>query len=517
MSIIDRLMRLRTLRLLLAACLAFAIAVGLDARPIRTVTILHFNDVYEITPVEAGKSGGLARVAAVRARLKRQHPELLTVLAGDYLSPSALGTARVNGQRLAGRQMVAVLNVLGLDWATFGNHEFDVSEADFHQRLAESRFHIVSSNVTDASGRPFVGTVTHAIVPIRTPGGTVRLGLFGLTIDANKQPWVRYAPPIESARVAIAELKGKCDAIVALTHLALPQDQQLAEEVPEIDVILGGHEHENWFIQRGSRFTPIVKADANVRTIAIVTLQIPATSPSTALGTTSRPVVSAKLERIDDRLPEGPRTAAEVRKWTELGFQGFRADGFEPTQEVVRTTESLDGRESSVRNRPTPLTDLIADAMRREAQTDIALYNGGSIRIDDILPAGPITQYDVIRVLPFGGKVVKATFTGALLARVLQIGEQNRGTGGFLQYAGIARDANGFRIADHAIDPSAHYTLAISDFLLTGGEANLGFLTRQNPEISGIADLRDVRMAVIDELKRRFSPAARGAAARQGR
>jgi 5'-nucleotidase len=135
---------------------------------------------------------------------------------------------------------------------------------------------------------------------------------------------------------------------------------------------------------------------------------------------------------------------------------------------------------------------LITEAMRREAATEIAIFNGGSIRLDDVLQAGPVTQYDVIRVLPFGGKILKATFTGALLARVLQIGEQNRGTGGFLHVLGAP-----------AVDPNARYTLAISDFLLSGGEANLGFLTRQNPEISEITELRDIRLALIDELKRK--------------
>lgn len=192
-------------------------------------------------------------------------------------------------------------------------------------------------------------------------------------------------------------------------------------------------------------------------------------------------------------MKEGPRTAAEVRKWTELGFEGFRKDGFEPAQVVATTDVPLDGRESAVRNRSTNLVDLIADAMRHEAGTEVSMFNGGSIRIDDVLPPGLVTQYDVIRVLPFGGTVVKATFTGALLSKVLQIGEQNRGTGGFLHYVG-----------PKPIDPAGRYTLAISDFLLTGGEANLGFLTRQNPEISDITDLRDIRMAVIDEMKRRF-------------
>lgn len=453
-----------------------------------TVTILHFNDVYEITPVEGGASGGLARVATFRARLKARQPGLLTTLGGDYLSPSALGTAVVNGERLAGRQMVAVLNVLGLNWATFGNHEFDIPEAAFRARLSESTFRIVSSNVTDAQGTPFPGTVAQAVVPVNTGGGSVRVCLIGLTIDSNPQPWVRYAPPIDAARTAVAALRGRCDAVVALTHLELEGDQQVAEQVPEIDLILGGHEHENWLIQRGMRLTPIVKADANVRTVAVATLRI---------RRGARPTVSARIEPIDERIAEGRRTSAEVRRWTDVGFRAFRQGGFDPAQVVATLGTPLDGREAAVRNRSTTLTDVIVEAMRREAAAEIAILNGGSIRIDDVLPPGPVTQYDVIRVLPFGGKIVKATFTGALLSRVLEAGVQNRGTGGFLHTA-----------RPGSIDPAARYTLAISDFLLTGAETNLGFLTRQNPDVSDVSELRDIRMAVIDELRRRF-PSAR--------
>lgn len=453
-----------------------------------TITILHINDVYEITPVEGGKAGGLARVATLRARLRAQQPGLLTTLGGDYLSPSALGTAVVNGERLAGRQMVAVLNVLGVDWATFGNHEFDVSEAAFRSRLAESKFRLVSSNVTGADGKPFPGIPTFAIVPVTTGTATVRVGLIGLTVDANQQRWVRYAPPIEAARAALAHLRGKVDAIVALTHLTLQGDQEVAEQLQEIDLILGGHEHENWLLRRGARLTPIVKADANARTVAVVTLRIARRG--------ARPIVSARFEPIDDRIPEGRRTSAEVSKWTELGFQGFRQNGFEPSQIVATLTMPLDGREATIRNRSSLLADVILDAMRREASTDLAILNSGSIRIDDVLPPGPMTQYDVIRVLPFGGRVLKATFTGALLSRVLEVGIQNRGTGGFLHAA-----------APQAIDPGRRYTVAITDFLMTGGETNLGFLTRQSPDVSDVSELRDIRMAVIDELRRRFPPA----------
>jgi 5'-nucleotidase len=253
--------------------------------------------------------------------------------------------------------------------------------------------------------------------------------------------------------------------------------------VPGIDLILGGHEHENWLIERGPGFTPIVKADANVRTVAIVSIRIPRRG--------ARPVITTYLERIDGTMKEGPRTAAEVRKWKDLAFDAFRKDGFEPEEVVAVIPDPLEARESIIRNGPTRMTALILDAMRQEAGTSIGIFNSGSIRLDDELHAGPVTQYDVIRVLPFGGKVVRATFTGQLLARVLAIGEQNKGTGGYLQTAGIPA----------IIEPAGHYTLAISDFLLTGAEANLGFLTRQNPDITDITDLRDVRVAVIAEIR----------------
>ena len=146
----------------------------------------------------------------------------------------------VDGQALGGRQMVDVLNLVGLDWAVLGNHEFDVSEAAFRARVAEARFRIVSSNVTDVNGQPFPGTVPSAVVPVRAGGRTVRIGLVGLTIDSNRRPWVRYSPPVAAAREQIAQLKGKTDAIIALTHLSLAGDQDLVTQVPDIDLVLGG-------------------------------------------------------------------------------------------------------------------------------------------------------------------------------------------------------------------------------------------------------------------------------------
>jgi len=484
------------IRLTLLASLALTSTLILNAQaPTRAVvTIAHFNDVYEIGAVEGGKSGGLARVATTIAQLKRTNAPLLVTLGGDYVSPSALGTARVNGEALAGKQMVDVLNATGLQVATLGNHEFDISAAAFAARMTESKFKIVVTNVVDAQGQPFANTVTTHIVPMAASGRTLRIGVIGIVTDANQKPWVKYLPPIDSAKSAVAQLTGKVDAIVALTHLTLAGDAELAIAVPEIDVILGGHEHENWMLRRGDHFTPIIKADANVRSLAVVSMSFGARG--------ARPTASARLQIIDDQIKALPSVDALVKKWTATAFDAFRRDGFAPEAAVVTLTEPLDGRETTIRNREGKLTQIIANAVRREAKAEVGIFNGGSVRIDDVLTPGPLTEYDVIRVLPFGGRVVRASFDGAFLSKVLDQGLGNQGTGGFLHTSdGTVRNSSGWMINGVPLDPAKRYVVGISDFLLTGGETNLGYLTRTNAGVHDPEDLRDVRRAVIDELK----------------
>ena len=496
-----------------AGALALAVAVVAGCAPVAqrpsaaggdtavAVTVVHLNDVYEILPVEGGKVGGLARVATVVREAKKSGAPVLTTLGGDYLSPSAIGTAIVDGRPLAGRQMVDVLNAVGLDWATFGNHEFDVSEAAFRAHLAQAKFRIVSSNVTDADGHPFAGVPTSAIVPLEKGGRTVRIGLLGITMDGNVRPWVRYRDAIAAAKEEVSKLRGRVDAIVALTHLSIEQDTELVEAVPGIDLVLGGHEHENWILYRGP-FVPIVKADANVRSLAIVTLAFGAPG--------SRPGVSSRLQPVDDTIASDPAVEAVAKVWVERAFAGFSRQGFAPEALVAVSTEPLDGREGTVRNRTGRLTDLVAAAIAREGgNVDVAIFNSGSIRIDDVLPPGPITEYDVIRVLPFGGKILRAGFDGDLLVRVLETGMNNEGNGGFLQTWGVRREKGTWLVQGKPVDPERRYTVAILDFLLTGRETNLGFLARTNPQVHDVTELRDVRRAVIEELARTYPATSR--------
>jgi 5'-nucleotidase / UDP-sugar diphosphatase len=466
------------------------------------ITILQINDLYEITPVAGGKQGGLARLATVKKRLVKENPNTYMFLAGDVFSPSALGTAKLNGKAIAGEQMIAVLNKVGLDYATFGNHEFDLTEEQFNARVKQSTAQWFSGNVRNAAGQPFDKVKDHVIFTVKGPkGAVVRVGAIGVTLPATLKPWVTYKNYLDTARAEAKLLRPQVDVLIALTHLAIADDLILAKEVPELDMIMGGHEHENIQVWRGPDMIPITKADANVRSAYVHRLVY----DTAAKKLTIKP----ELQQINSSIPEDAATAKLVDAWVKKAFDAFRSNGFEPEQVIAKTDVVLDGKEKDVRNTQTNLTDLIARAMLAQVPgADASIYNSGSIRIDDDLPAGPITQYDIIRVLPFGGKILEVDMKGSLLERTLEAGWKNQGSGGWLQWANITRTPGSpveWLIHGRPIEPNKTYKIAITDFLMTGAEQNIGFLTRQDPAVEKVLEHRDIRFAVIEELRKTTS------------
>jgi len=479
------------------------------------IIILQFNDVYEVVPLEMGRYGGLARVATLRKTLKEESPHLLTVLAGDFLSPSAIGTSKLNGKRIYGAHMVDVLNSVGVSHVTFGNHEFDIPSEEVESRINESTFRWISSNVkridttdihsftqnVDGTPQPLP---EYGIVTMNFPrdDGTVRrvrIGLLGLTIDSNKRDYLVYGDPIESAGRIVHALKGKIDYLVAITHLTIDQDIELARAVPEIQLILGGHEHTNMAVRAGNAL--ITKADANVKSVYVHRLLLKPGSDSLELH--------SELKIIDEKIPQDSTTASVANKWIFAAFDGFRSMGLDPDKVVTSLHQPLDFRELIIRHHPADAAELIASAMlETDPSADCAIVNSGSIRVDDIL-SGTVTQYDVIRTLPFGGGIFTATVKGHLLKKILDTGVSNKGSGGYLQWKNIAFDqkASSWMIKGQVLHDDSSYKVVLTEFLLTGAETNLNFLRRDNPDISNIhepLDLKpnDIRQAVIHYLQK---------------
>ncbi len=115
-----------------------------------------------------------------------------------------------------------------------------------------------------------------------------------------------------------------------------------------------------------------------------------------------------------------------------------------------------------------------------------------------MIPPGEVSEYDVIRTLPFGGVVLTADMTGSLLQQTLDQGRASGGTGGFLQTANVARSTGNdqWLVSGVPIDPARRYKVAINDFLLGR------ILTPDNPDVTKVAEHGDVRKALIAELQK---------------
>lgn len=461
-------------------------------------TLVQLNDIYEMQGVNGGKNGGLDRFATLLKRLKQRQPHTYTILAGDLLSPSAIGAAKVDGEPLAGKQMVDILNRLHWDYATFGNHEFDIGRKALLQRLQEARFKFFSSNVLDSgTGKPF--DRSHRTVIFDVDG--VKVGLIGITMTELPRDFVSFLDPFGSAKQALRQLKDQhVDMIILVTHQNLAEDIRFAEQLPDVDLIIGGHEHENWRIFRGRNGTPITKADANARSAYIHNIVFDRRSHQTD--------IDSHLEFITDALPSEPDIAAAIRQWKDQAFEAFRKQGFEPDKFVCTTTETLDGLDASIRHGSTRLTELLAAAfLHAFPEAELSVYNAGSIRIDDQIPAGLITEYDVLKILPFGGKLNLVEIPGDILEDALNAGLHSSGKGSFLHYANVTRLRQQWRIGGATINPDRRYKVAINDFLIDIGDEGLEFLKlAATPSIKLLAvQPVDTRKALISEMQRVYA------------
>ena len=299
---------------------------------------------------------------------------------------------------------------------------------------------------------------------------------------------------MHTAEREVEALRGKVDVLIAITHLSFDTDRALTEKFPEIDLIIGGHEHEKHLFLRGTS-APITKADANAKSAFIHYF---------AFDPITREFVhNPILRKLDSKIPEDPALKQATERWVKLAYDGFRKEGFNPDRVVATTTNSLDGTEASVRNKQTNLSQLIGDGMMQSAVGSVAaIYNAGSIRIDDTLAPGSLTEYDVIRILPFGGKALSVEMKGSLLSKVLTQGEANAGKGGYLQTRRLSKSADGsWKLGDALIDADKTYLIVMNDFLLTGKEENFDYLKPDNPDLKVLKENEDIRQTTISQLK----------------
>jgi 5'-nucleotidase len=494
------LIRARARRLALA--LFFALLAGAPAplaqQPAQRaactvrVTLLQVNDVYRFTPADRGARGGLARVSTLRKRVMQESPNVLFLLAGDTISPS------VESITYKGAQMIDAWNQAGLDYSVFGNHEFDYGDDVLMQRMKESKFKWLGANVVDSkTGKIFGGTPAF---DVRDFGG-VKVGLLGLVLPETKTtskpgPTTEFRDPCETAKQIIPQMRAAgAQAVVALTHLSLAQDKALARCAPGLDVIIGGHEHT--LLQSASGGVPIFKMTADARELGRIDLNI---DPATGRVES----IDWRIIPVDASVEDDAAFAPVVEKYAKLTA--------ELSTPVGSTSVPLDARSATSRSEETNVADFIADAFRRAAGADVALINGGSIRADDVLPAGDLTVRDVLSILPFGNDLAVIEVTGDVLRQALEHGVSLTGAGAepgrFAQVSGIrysfdASKLPGVRIVEATVngqplDPKKTYRLVTTTFVAEGGDQYAMFKGSKNVLKTKLTDSGVLRKAIED-------------------
>jgi len=473
----------------------------------RTAVLLSINDVYRIEGVEGGRVGGLARLRTLRRELEREHPDLLVVHAGDLLFPSLLS------RTFNGEQMIDVLN--GLDgspefdprmFAVFGNHEFDKDKlADaplLAQRVGDSQFRWVDGNVvfaTGADGRPLVAADNLAASWLVDSGG-IRIGLFGLTVDAKRPQYVTaFKDPIATARELTADLRrGGAEVVVALTHLNVLDDRRLLATLGDAgpDLILGGHDHQHMACEVGGRL--VLKADADARTATVAQI---------TLGPTGKPAIEHRLVPLEAAVGEDCALAGTVASWLSLhaglfcgqeaGKSGSPPDPRCLERQVGSTRALLEAEESKIRSVETAFGDWIADQMVAAFQgcgAQAAIINSGSLRLNQDLPAGSaLLRRHVEELFGFPTPLHLLRLKGSTLRQVAERAIAGwPGAGNWLQIAGFSfvHDTRGGTAADlqlitpqgrRPVQPGEDLLVVANDFLFDPSQGNQDGYTMLNP------------------------------------
>lgn len=240
-------------RTILTICIVALYAVTCHAQ--KKITILHTNDTHScILPLNknlankevAGRGGYIRRAAMIRDE-RQTTPDLLLFDSGDFSQGSPFYTI------FKGDVEIGLMNEMGYDAATIGNHEFDFGLENMARIFRMAKFPIVCANY-DFTGTPVEGTVKPYTI-IKRNG--LKIGIFGIgaqmdgLVDANNCIGVKFLDPITTANTTASHLKKdlKCDLVICLSHLGwgilppLANDERLIAASHDIDLVLGAHSH----------------------------------------------------------------------------------------------------------------------------------------------------------------------------------------------------------------------------------------------------------------------------------
>ena len=452
------------MRHLMTATAALALTTGMASAEY-SLTILHTNDFHaRFEPISeydgpcapedntAGACfGGTARLVTAIEAAKARHDNWILVDGGDQFQGTLFYTY------YKGAMSAEMMNMLGYDGMTVGNHEFDDGPEVLASFMSAIDFPILMSNA-DVSAEPLLaGKLAKSTVIER---GGERIGLIGLTPEDTDElaapgPNVTFSDPSAAVQAEVDALTADgVNKIVVLSHSSYAVDQVVAQNTTGVDVIVGGHSNTLLGdMERAEGPYPTMVGDtAIVQAYAygkyLGELDVTFDDDGVVTSASGAPVL------IDASVEENPDTVARI---VELA---------KPLEEirnkvVAQTEQPIGGDREVCRAQVCEMGVLIADAMLdrvKDQGIDVAIQNGGGIRAS--IDAGEVTMGEVLTVLPFQNTLSTFKVDGAAILAALENGvsQVEEGAGRFPQVSGMT----------FAFDPEAEVGSRISDVTIAG-------------------------------------------------
>jgi 5'-nucleotidase len=474
------------------------------------VTILHTNDIhsriesinkYDSTCNSDGEAerkcfGGIARIKSAidmqRSELSGQN--ILVLDAGDPFQGSLFYTT------YKGAAEAKFMEAIGYDAMAVGNHEFDDGPEGLAKFIDAVSFPVVSGNL-DLSQEPVLKNHVKDSVVINVGGQKIGIvsALATDTVDTSSPgDNVKFIDEIEALKEDVAAMEANgVNKIIALTHVGLPMDIQIAKSVPGIDLIIGGHSHTKMLNEEGSSHSypemignvPVVQAYAYSKYLGKLTVSFDGSGNITSAS--GDPIL------LDASIVPDEETAKSI------------AEMAAPIEEmkkkiVAKAASDIDGDRANCRVRECHMGNLVTDAMLERVSgqgVEIAIQNGGGLRAS--IGSGDITMGDVLTVLPFQNTLSTFEVTGETIIAALENGvsQMEEVKGRFPQVAGISFVVNpsakvGSRISEvlvggSPIDRGRTYKVVSNNYVRNGGDGYKMFRGAANAYDYG-PDLADV-------------------------
>ena len=450
---------------LLMGFFAFAPMVA-TADETATIRFILTGDMPEFTS-EDGR-GGYAKLASVAKTFKKKtkrNIRSLLIHSGDAYSPSLLSGLD------KGKSTVDMLNAVGVDYMVLGNHEWDFGPKITRERVWQSNFTVLASNVVDSEGLPVDGTVRTAMEIV----GPFRVGIMGLVTpnvkEVSSPETDQFLPVMDTAKKLAKELKSQgAHLIVAIGHLDFVEDMEIIQS-GLVDVLLSGQDHYHIFFDNGKDVWMDAGEDAEKVGVLDVHMK------SYMKRGKKRFSWETDMRYVDTKnIKEDTVIASKVKSYEDLL-------GKELDVKIGKTLTELDSRKKTVRTEEAAIGNLIIDAMREGVKAEIGITNGGGIRAKKIYDPGTmISRRDILSELPFGNVVVKLGLTGSQIWEALENGvsQVEKNSGRFPQVSGISfkwdpKAKVGGRVVSveyrgRPLSKYKTYTLATNDYLAKGGD-----------------------------------------------